>query len=161
MGIFGKIKSFFVPSEEDVKETKDKMWAFMKQALKKDNLQGFEIVYGKLAETKDTLITKKTEYHNYTIAFNKITGELIILPIDPKLASCGWPVFITEETLKEAKTILFGTAYSVELKDGEIFMFDTPAQNYKIGKSLGAMEIPIMQEAEVKAFKDFFKAKFG
>ena len=40
-------------------------------------------------------------------------------------------------------------------------MFETPAQNFKIGKSLGASELPIMQEKEAKAFKEFFKTKFG
>jgi len=161
MGLFDTIKSFFVPSEAEIKVAKDKMWAFMKQATKRDDLSGFEIVYGKLAETKDSLLTRKTEYHNYAIAFNRSTGELIILPIDPKLASCGWPVFITSETLKSASKILFGTAYEFDLKDGDTIIFDTPAQNYKIGKTLGAMELPIMQEKETKAFKEFFEKKFG
>lgn len=161
MGLFDKIKSLFVPSEEETKITKEKIRAFMKQALKKDDLPGFEIVYGKLAETKDTLLTRKTQYNNYAIAFNNVTMELIILPVDPKLASCGWPVYITNETLKSAKTVAFGTAYSFDLKDGDNIMFSTPAQNYKIGKLLGAMELPIMQEKEAWSFKEFFKAKFG
>lgn len=161
MGLFDKIKGFFVPSDEEVKSTKDKMRAFMKQALKKDDITGFEIVYGKLAETKDTLTTKRTQYHNYVIAFNNQTMELIILPIDPKLASCGWPIFINNDTLKSAKTALFGTVYQLDLKDGDNIIFETPAQNYKIGKSLGAMELPIMQEREAKEFKEFFKTKFG
>lgn len=161
MGLFDQIKSFFVPSEDEVLAAKNKMWQFMKEATKRDDLNGFQLVYGKLAEDKDTLLTNRTSYHNYAIAFNQGTGGLIILPIDPKLASCGWPIFINDETLKAAKTILFGTAYSIDLKDGDNIMFDTPAQNYKIGRSLGALELPIMQEEEAKAFKQFFKMKFG
>ena len=161
MGIFDQIKSFFVPSEEEVQAAKLKMWQFVKQATKRDDFSGFELVYGKLSESKDSFTTRKTEYHNYAIVFNETDGELIILPIDPKLASCGWPVFINNETLKSAQTILFGTAYEFELKDGDHIMFETPAQNYKIGKSLGSLELPIMQEKEAKAFKEFFKMRFG
>ena len=161
MGLFDKLKSFFVPSEEEINATRNKLWHFMKEVTKREDLTGFEIVYGKLAETKDTLITRKTQYFNYAVAFNKDTGELIILPVDPKLVSCGWPVFINNETLKSATTELFGTAYSFTLKDGDNIMFETPAQNYKIGKALGAMELPIMQEKEAKAFKVFFKERFG
>jgi hypothetical protein len=161
LGLLDKIKSFFVPSEEEVKGTKNKLNAFMKHALKKEDLTGFEIVYGKLSETKDTLVTKKTQYHNYAIAFNADTGELVILPVDPKLASCGWPVFVNNETLKTAKNTMMGTIYQFDMKDGENIMFETPAQNYKIGKSLGAMELPIMQEREAKLFKVFFKTKFS
>lgn len=55
---------------------------------------------------------------------------------------------------------MYGTAYSIDLKDGDNIMFSTPAQNYKIGKILGAMEVPIIQEKEVKSFKEFFNKKF-
>ena len=161
MGLFDQIKSFFVASEEEVLAAKNKMWQFMKEATKGDDLTGFQLVYGKLAEETDTLLTNRTTYHNYAIAFNQGTGALIILPIDPKLASCGWPIFINDETLKSAETILFGTAYSFDLKDGDNIMFDTPGQNHKIGRSLGALELPIIQEEEAKAFKQFFKMKFG
>ncbi|WP_177764397.1 hypothetical protein [Flavobacterium sp. I3-2] len=160
MGIFDSIKAIFSISESENKATKDKMKLFMKQALKKDNLDGFELVYGKLAENKDNLVVRKTEYHNYVIAFNRQSSELIILPIDPKLASCGWPIFINNETLKKAKTVMYGTAYSIDLKDGDNIMFSTPAQNYKIGRILGAMEVSIIQEKEVKSFKEFFNKKF-
>ncbi len=160
MGIFNALKSFFSISEEENKATKNKMKFFMLQALKKDDLSGFEIVYGKLAENKDNLVTRKTQYHNYAIAFNRQTSELIILPIDPKLASCGWPIFINNETLKKAETVLFGTAFSFDLKDGDNIMFDTPAQNYKISKILGALEIPIIQEKEVNSFKEFFNKNY-
>lgn len=47
------------------------------------------------------------------------------------------------------------------MKDGENIMFETPAQNYKIGKPLSAMELPITQEREAKLFKAFFKNKFS
>jgi len=161
MGLFYTIKSFFVASDEEVRAAKCKMWQFMKDATKKVDLDGYELVYGKLAETKDSLTTNRTQYHNYAIAFNKATLDIIILPIDPKLASCGWPVFINDATLKSADRILFGTAYQFDLHDGDNIMFETPAQNYKIGKSLGAMELPIMQEEEVKSFKEFFKMKLG
>lgn len=85
---------------------------------------------------------------------------MIILPIDSKLTNCGCPIFINNETLKKAETVLFGTAYSFDLKDGDNIMFDTPAQNYKISKILGALETPIIQEKEVNSFKEFFNKNY-
>lgn len=161
MGLFDKIKSMFVPSEEEVATTKEKLKFFLKQSLKDEKMDGYQIVYGKLSEQKDTLTTRKVQYFNYIIGFNKSTGELVILPVDPKLASCGWPIFVNETTLKSAKKVLFGTAYEFQMQDGDTILFEVPSQNYKIGKSLGAMELPIMQQEEADEFKRFFEMKYG
>jgi len=160
MGLFDTIKGYFVPSKEENQAAKSKLLQFMKQALKRDELTGFQIVYGKSIKSKDGLLEKRTQYYNYAVAFNRGTGELVILPVDPKLASCGWPVFINEETLKSAKKS-YVLSYVFDLNVGDFIDFEVPEQNYKIGKLLGALELPIMQEEEAAAFKEFFKMKFG
>ncbi len=160
MGLFDSIKQLFIPAAEEVSATKQKLASFMQQALKKNDLAGYEIVYGKMIEKKDTLTTRKTQYFNYAIAFNNHTGDLVILPIDAKLASFGWPVFVHGETLKKAKLGTMSTIYTFDFKDDTTIMFEVPAQNYKIGKMLGAVELPILQQQEAKAFKEFFRVYF-
>jgi hypothetical protein len=82
---------------------------------------------------------------------------MVVLPIDPKLASCGWPVFINSETLKKASKGLMGTLYELTLKDDSYYPFEVPAVNGKAAQALGAMEIAIGQQEEAAAFKAFFK----
>ena len=160
MGFFDTIKGYFSISDEQNAATKAKLRSFMMQATKADNLNGYEIVYGKHINKDDTVLTNKTTYFNYAIAFNDNTGALTILPIDPKLASCGWPVFINNETLVKAQKVLMNTLYEFTLKDGDDITFDVPAVNYKISVTLGALELPISQEKEAAAFKAFFERWF-
>lgn len=94
--IIEMIKSLFVGSNEDIEKTKSTMKSFLKQALDKDNVDDYVLVYGKSIKESNYVVASKTTYYNYLVAFNKGTGEMIIIPIDSKLTSYGEPVFVTK-----------------------------------------------------------------
>ncbi|XZF14213.1 hypothetical protein ACTHGU_20735 [Chitinophagaceae bacterium MMS25-I14] len=156
MALLDTIKSFFLPTEAESNAVKAKMRAFMQQATKGELHQGNTIVYGTHHTEGRNLTTRKYTFYNYAIAFGEQGGDFIILPIDPKLASCGWPVFVNSRTLKKAKKTLMGTTYQFSMNDGEDILFRVPGVNGKAGIFFGSLELAITQEAEAAAFKQFF-----
>lgn len=158
--IIDMIKSLFVGSNEDIEKTKSTMKSFLKQALNKDNVDDYGIVYGKSIKKSNYVVASSTTYYSYMVAFNQGTGEVIIIPIDSDLTSYGEPVFVTKENLKKAKLDMFGVTFDFEFNDKTSIDFEVPEVSTKLGNLTGGYELPISQKEEAKAFKQFFKSRY-
>lgn len=160
-GIMDMIKKFFIGSEEDNKETKLKMKSFLRQALNRDDVEEYTIVYGKTSKHSNYIVASRTTYYSYMVAFNKGTGEIIIVPIDSELTTYGDPIFVTNMNLKKAKLIMLGVVFSFSFNDKSTIEFEVLEVNTKIVNFTGSYELPISQKEEAKLFKQFFKNKFN
>lgn len=160
-GIMDMIKKFFIGSEEDNIETKLKIKSFLRQALNRDDVEEYTIVYGKTSKHSNYVVASRTTYYSYMIAFNKGTGEIIIVPIDSELTTYGDPIFVTNMNLKKAKLTMLGVVFSFSFNDKSTIEFEVPEVNTKIVNFTGGYELPISQKEEAKLFKQFFKNKFN
>ncbi|MDM1348067.1 hypothetical protein HX017_12855 [Myroides marinus] len=160
-GIIDMIKKFFVGSEEEMAEIRSKMKFLLGQSLNRQDVDEYAIVYGKTSKNANYIVSSTTTYYSYIVAFNKGTGEIIVVPTDYKLSSYGDPIFITNDSLKKAKLTMMGVVFSFDFKDKSSLEFEVPEINTKIVNMGGGYELAISQREEAKAFKQFFKNKYN
>jgi hypothetical protein len=158
MSLFGGIKKALQASEAENLVTRQRMAALFMQSLRIDQLNGYQLAYGKHTKYGPNLEGTRYTFINYVVGFrpDPVHIDLVLVPVDASLSSCGAPILINSKTFKKAGKTFLQRLYKFKTIYGNTFVFHVPAVNGKASQMFGGEEIAINQEAEAQAFKDFF-----